>query len=169
MSTLMSQHSAILIGGNATKGQFPFMVSLLNGKHSHFCGGAIIHEQWIVTAAHCVLRRPNRTVTKKLTEFKAAVGSLNKHDGDIYTFKRILLHPGGYPANDIALLQTEKVINFKEYAINKIVFGKKVNKGDEVQVCGWGLHGVSEIICLVTTLNKEQFRISLFLDHWIVI
>lgn len=46
--------SPLIIGGNEAKdGQFPYMVSLrLYG--SHMCGGSIISDHWILTAAHCL-------------------------------------------------------------------------------------------------------------------
>lgn len=46
-----------IIGGDfASQGQFPYQVSLqLNGRHH--CGGAIISETAIVTAAHCTIRQ----------------------------------------------------------------------------------------------------------------
>lgn len=43
-----------IIGGeNARPGQFPYQVSLQCGNR-HICGGSILNEKYILTAAHCV-------------------------------------------------------------------------------------------------------------------
>ncbi|MGR9438388.1 serine protease (plasmid) [Rhizobium leguminosarum] len=49
-----------IVGGQkAADGQFPWQVSLgvawvASPADGHFCGGSILNESWIVTAAHCV-------------------------------------------------------------------------------------------------------------------
>lgn len=43
-----------IVGGQtAQEGQFPYQVSL-RANGNHFCGGSIVNEYWIVTAAHCL-------------------------------------------------------------------------------------------------------------------
>ncbi|XP_033229523.1 granzyme K-like [Belonocnema kinseyi] len=42
---------------NANPGEFPYQVSL-QYYHQHFCGGAIIKKEYILTAAHCLDKAP---------------------------------------------------------------------------------------------------------------
>lgn len=44
-----------IVGGyTAEEGQFPYMASLRLPQNFHTCGGSILDEYWILTAAHCV-------------------------------------------------------------------------------------------------------------------
>lgn len=44
-----------VVGGNdAVSKQFPHQISLRR-DHSHVCGGSIISDRYILTAAHCVV------------------------------------------------------------------------------------------------------------------
>lgn len=50
-----SQSWRIVGGEDAKDGQYPFIVSIRQ-YGSHSCGGSIINENWILTAAHCLVR-----------------------------------------------------------------------------------------------------------------
>ncbi|KAK1122190.1 hypothetical protein K0M31_009416 [Melipona bicolor] len=54
--------SRIIAGHESNPGQYPWQVSLQWGissfDYSHFCSGAILNTQWIITAGHCVLAIP---------------------------------------------------------------------------------------------------------------
>ena len=54
-----SAPSAQVVGGwDARPNEFPWQISMHrlrdSGEFSHSCGGSIINENWILSAAHCV-------------------------------------------------------------------------------------------------------------------
>lgn len=49
-----NRFEAQIIGGReAVPHSRPYMVSLQNAK-SHVCGGVLVHQKWVLTAAHCL-------------------------------------------------------------------------------------------------------------------
>lgn len=91
-----------IVGGNTvTRGQVPYQVSLRTKMDQHFCGGAILSQQWVLTSGHCVTGR-------KEGEFIAVAGSTSLREGNGHVVTKIFLHPefnGDGLENDIAVLQ----------------------------------------------------------------
>ncbi|KAK7080164.1 hypothetical protein SK128_027611 [Halocaridina rubra] len=84
-----------------------------------FCGSSVIHEHYLITAAHCVLdpKRPVRTVRVGEIDFSSTTEA-NSRPKD-YEVERIIVHPNFKPYslvryNDIALIKTVEKIQFNE-------------------------------------------------------
>ncbi|XP_067306875.1 chymotrypsinogen 2-like [Pseudorasbora parva] len=45
----------IVNGQNAISGSLPWQVSLQRPNGFHFCGGSLINQNWVLTAAHCAV------------------------------------------------------------------------------------------------------------------
>ncbi|TDG49312.1 hypothetical protein AWZ03_004180 [Drosophila navojoa] len=77
-----------IIGGQfASPGQFPHQVSLqLRGRHH--CGGSLISDTMIVTAAHC-------TIGQSPSQMKAVVGTtdLAAGNGQTLDIAQLIIHP----------------------------------------------------------------------------
>lgn len=128
-----------IVGGfpvNITR--IPWQVSLVySGRH--LCGGSIISNEWILTAAHCLAHRSARG-------FQVRVGSTDSVKGGVlYPVNRTILHNSYagsfYPDFDFGLIQLNRTITFDVGA--KAVRILKANDADikPGQIClvsGWG-------------------------------
>ncbi|CAC5399727.1 Chymotrypsin-like serine proteinase,Trypsin delta [Mytilus coruscus] len=106
---------------------------------SHSCGGSIIGEKWVVTAAHCVEGSP-------VSSLRIAAGSTTWNSGgETRLLSSFTMHPDydgfgdGFP-NDIAVLELESALPFSS-SIAKIEMADDEGDfaGDKCMITGWGL------------------------------
>ena len=60
-----------IVGGSAAEiGSWPWQAMLASRGGSQFCGGSLIDEYWVLTAAHCVYgSSEDRVVIRLVTDF----------------------------------------------------------------------------------------------------
>ncbi|CAD7084454.1 unnamed protein product [Hermetia illucens] len=102
-----------IVGGSPTQiGEFPFMAALgwpsTTGSYDYNCGGSLISEYFVVTAAHCASSRGVQPTVVKLG------GGNLETEGMQFSIGRIYVHPNyrsSQTYNDIALIQLEGPIS----------------------------------------------------------
>jgi len=118
------QSGGRIVGGQTTEvNEYPWMVMIYgNKKYPNSCGGSLISDQWILTAAHCVDGDDESVVLSR----KIILGEHDIFD-DTETNKlsigieRVVLHPKykkiecGAASFDFALLKLKTPINFDAY------------------------------------------------------
>jgi hypothetical protein len=103
-----------IVGGEeAAPGAWPWVASLLqagveNSLDGHFCGGTLIHPDWVLTAAHCTYDGRDRTLDP--ADFDVILGrhQLSSAEGNRHTIAKIIRHPHYDHTQydfDVALLQ----------------------------------------------------------------
>ncbi|XP_053548916.1 chymotrypsinogen B [Bombina bombina] len=58
---VVSDYNRIINGEDAVPHSWPWQVSLQDNTGFHFCGGSLLNELWVITAAHCTVY-PNSDV-----------------------------------------------------------------------------------------------------------
>ena len=127
------------LGIPALKGEVPFQV-LLKQDGYFICGGTLISNRFVLTAAHCV-------VDEDFSEFSIVAGELNRngHDGTEIKLevKRVILHPDyfrykkGQVRDDIALLELEKPAHANGFVQIALLPESETTSGN-VKAAGWG-------------------------------
>ncbi|XP_040273762.1 transmembrane protease serine 9 [Bufo bufo] len=111
----MQKANRIVGGSDASKGEFPWQVSLRE-NNEHFCGATIISAKWLVSAAHCFNDFQDPAV------WVAYIGSTSLSGLDSSTvkasIKSIVKHPSYDPDTadyDVAVLELESELRFNKY------------------------------------------------------
>ncbi|XP_063052449.1 ovochymase-2 [Engraulis encrasicolus] len=140
---LLDRSLRIVGGTEALYGSHPWLVSL-KSMGLHFCGGSILSDRWILTAAHCLYHMSNST----LQNVTAVVGEHDRRRPDrgeqTFRLKTVKIHEkyrSSSPMNyDIALLELDGQIQFGEHAqpLCLPLPSEKFQPSASCIVAGWG-------------------------------
>lgn len=133
--------SSLIVGGEEVDPPFKyeFMASLQYSTGGHFCGGSLINNTWILTAAHCSTGMNPRGVVVKLHRHQ--LSRTDSAEGGISaSVSSITVHPD-YRAltfdNDVALWRLSSAVNTLD-AIALDERGQYETVNSDVTVAGWG-------------------------------
>ncbi len=152
----VSRNAHKIVGGEDVDIEdYPWQVSLQMTPvfgGGAFCGGTIISEEWIVTAAHCLLRDVNGEdfeLTPTDVRIRAGFTAMNNPaQGSYYQVEEIILHPGYTTSShrfDIALVRLASAIDFNHPGKAPVALVTQqdadngmTDHGVMAKVSGWG-------------------------------
>lgn len=134
-----------IVGGNvAAENAYPFMARIyfFNASQNSFapgCGGSIISERWILSAAHCFVNNTGATTPADDLRIVIGLNDLsNVPDNNIFRISRVVVHPNYQGnSNDIALLEMSSPTNIPPIQIPSRSSNIPLNN-EVVTVAGWG-------------------------------
>ncbi|XP_063150824.1 anionic trypsin-like isoform X2 [Candoia aspera] len=132
-ATLDENDDDKIVGGyTCRRNSVPYQVSLNAGYH--FCGGSLIHDQWVLSAAHCF---------KSRLAVKLGAYNIRNPEGDeqIIIAEKIIVHPN-YNSwlldNDIMLIKLASPAELSR-SVSPITLGYGCPAvGTHCLVSGWG-------------------------------
>jgi secreted trypsin-like serine protease len=131
--------SGRIVGGAPVQAQIPYMVSLslrLENGFRHACGGTIISEHKVLTAAHCF------DGVSADTDWRIYHNSNALDQAQRYTVSEIYIQPGYVPGtfvNDVAVVQTNQSFNVEPLKLATPMTEPTFDGQTEGDVFGWGV------------------------------
>ncbi|KAF7210448.1 suppressor of tumorigenicity 14 protein homolog [Nothobranchius furzeri] len=139
--------SARIVGGQVSKeGEWPWQVSLHVTGLGHVCGGSVLNNRWLLTAAHCVQDNgPDRL--SQADQWEAYLGLHTQGQTNEWMVRRkirqIIAHKDYNPHtfnNDIALMELDAAVTLDQHIYPICLPSSTYDfpAGKEAWITGWG-------------------------------
>ncbi|KAK9759662.1 hypothetical protein K7432_017103 [Basidiobolus ranarum] len=145
-SSLGVEHLSNIVGGKpVVQDGLPFMAHLII-ENKPECGGALIGDKWIITAAHCLVKSVNSVVRGQLlniipSKIQVILGTVKSNSTTPYTINQYTLAPDfdivEYK-NDIAIIELSTSVQFTNSIQPIGVSQQPVKEKQIVTAAGWG-------------------------------
>uniref|UniRef100_A0A1A9ZI73 Lectizyme n=1 Tax=Glossina pallidipes TaxID=7398 RepID=A0A1A9ZI73_GLOPL len=149
----------IINGHEAEKGEAPFIVSLKTT--SHFCAGSIIAENWVLTAAHCLVFYEFEIVAGLHSRIDESDVQIRKVTSDKQQFRHEG-YGGNVGPNDIGLIYVDKPFNLNALTRDGTAAVAKVNlpsgkfeSTGKGKLYGWGVNNSGFLPKILNTLDVD--------------
>ena len=138
-----NQTTKIVNGTDVTDLRYPWMAAVyfrrLGNSFSQGCGGSLISDRWVVSAAHCFTGSGGRSPAD--VALVHGTPDLNAtSEGIVSRVSRIIIHPQYNPSanrNDIALLELTEPVFLQPITLPSAT-NPVPNNGEIATVAGWG-------------------------------